>query len=339
MRPHIASTCLILLVSCAASADTIHATYPSPTLDRWMYPFNATPGIRPVISTFGSIPGAPEFDSRDGQFVMAFSTNPQVPAGLGTSHYTVTSARVTIEYANDLVVAYDPTQDPWQVFAAPTDPAHFADLDAGQPIELFGCGFRNGFSATTFLENSPYSTPPNPMAPSVRNAFAMSFTATGAPIDVSNSPRERFDPLPFGIGTIAGLSPGLLVPMGSTMSFDLNVSHPAIQQYLASSLDAGKLFFVATSLTFVEQQGGNFPAFYAKEHPLVTVMLAHPATLEIHVDIATCQPSDINCDGMTNGFDLSAILSNWGLPGPGDLNGDGTTDGIDLATVLSGWTP
>ncbi len=337
MRLHIANPCLILLVSCAASADTIHATYPSPTLDRWMYPFNATPGTRPVISTFGSTPGAPEFDSRDGQFVMAFSTAPQVPAGLGANHYTITGARATIEYANDLVVAYDPTQDPWQVFVASTDPAHIADPDLGQPIELFGCGFRNGFTAANFVETSHFSTPPNPMAPSVRNAFAMSFNANSSQIDVSNSPRERFDPLDFAVGKIAGLEPGSLVPMGSTMSFDIDVAHPAIQQYLRESLDQGQLFFVATSLTFVEQQGGNFPAFYAKENPLVQLLLAHPASLELHVDTTTCAPSDINCDGATDGLDLSAILSNWGYPGPGDLNDDGTTDGLDLSAVLGGW--
>ncbi len=339
MRQTLFKASVIFAISCAASADSFHANYSAPSIDRWMYPFNATPGTRPTISTFGSTPGAPEFDSRDGQFVMAFSTAPQIPAALGESNYTITSARVTIEYANDLVVAYDPTQDPWQVFVAATDSQYASDADLGQPIELFGCGFRNGFTAANFLETSPYSTPANPMAPSVRNAFAMSFNANSAPIDVSNSPRERFDPLDFAIGTIEGLEPGSLVPLGATMTFDINVTHPAIQQYLRGALDQGRLFFVATSLTFVEQQGGNFPAFYAKENPLVQLALAHPATLELHVETTTCAASDVNCDGLTNGFDLAAVLSNWGLAGPGDLNEDGTTDGVDLSIILSGWTP
>ena len=67
-------------------AETIHATYAQPQIDRWMYPFNGTPGTRPTISTFGSTPGTPEFDSRDGQFVMAFATSPQVPSSLGSNH-------------------------------------------------------------------------------------------------------------------------------------------------------------------------------------------------------------------------------------------------------------
>ena len=319
-------------------AETIHATYAQPQIDRWMYPFNGTPGTRPTISTFGSTPGTPEFDSRDGQFVMAFATSPQVPSSLGSNHYAIVSATVTIEYANDFVVAYDPNQDPWQAFVGASDSDHQADPDVGQPIELFGCGFRNGFSASNFVENAPFSTPPNPMAPSVRNAFAMSFDASGAAIDVSNSPRQRFDPRDFAVGTIDGLTPGELIPIGSVMTFAIDVSHPEIQHYLRTSLNAGRLFFVATSLTFVEQQGGNFPAFYSKENPLVQLLLAHPASLELTVELLSCQPSDTNCDGSTNGLDLAAVLSNWGTSGAGDINVDGITDGIDLTAILSGWS-
>ena len=334
-----AFTCVgTLLFASATPADTIHASFPTPQLDRWMYPFNATPGTRPVISTFGSTPGAPEFDSRDGQFVMAFATGAQVPSGLGATSYTVTAARVTIEYANDLVVAYDPTQDSWRAFVAASDPEFVADSDTGQPIELFGCGFRSGFNATNFLENSSYSVPPNPMAPGVRTAFAASFDSSGALVDVSNSPRQRFDPLSFGIGKIDSLAAGSLVPINTPMHFDLDVSHASIQQYLREALDRGRMFFVATSLTFVEQQGGSFPAFYAKEHSLVPFGLAHPAKLELTVVTGTCASADINCDGLVNGFDLSAVLSNWGAPGSCDINGDGITDGFDLSAVLSGWS-
>lgn len=320
-----------------AAADTINATWTQPSLDRWMYPFNATPGTRPVISTFGSAPGGTDFDSRDGQFIIAFDTATQIPPGLGSGSYTVTSARLTIEFANDLVVAYDPTPDPWQSFLATSDAEYQPDPDTGQPIELFGCGFRNGFTAANFLENSPYATPPNPMASGVRNAFAMSFDPTGSAVDVSNNPRERFEPLRFAIGQTA-LSPGALVPVNTPMTFDIDLASMPIQGYLRQSLSSGRLFFVASSLTFVEQQGGNFPAFFAKENALVQFQLAHAARLDLIVETTTCAPADINCDGLINGFDLTSILSNWGQPGPGDVNDDGTTDGFDLTAVLSGWT-
>ncbi len=322
----------------SANADTITAAWSTPWLDRWMYPFNSTPGTRPVISTFGSTPGAPEFDSRDGQFIVAYTTSSQIPAGLGAASYSVTAAALTVEFANDLVVAYDPSPDPWQSFLAVSDPEYQADSDAGQSIELFGCGFRNGFSAATFAENSPYSTPSNPMASGVRNAFAMSFDGGGNAIDVSNNPRGRFEPRRFATGVCPTLSAGALVPINTSMTFNLDVGDPYVRQYLQASLHDGKLFFVVSSLTFVEQQGGNFPAFFAKENALVQFQLAHAASLQLTVVTGPpCAPADVNCDGSVDGLDLSYVLSNWGNSGPGDLNQDGITDGVDLTTLLSGW--
>lgn len=303
-----------------------------------MYPFNSTPGTRPVISTFGSTPGAPEFDSRDGQFIVAYTTTTQIPAGLGAANYTITSATLTIEFANDLVVAYDPSPDSWRSFLAASDPEYQADGDTGQSIELFGCGFRNGFSAATFAENSPYATPSNPMAASVRNAFAMSFNDGGSPIDVSNNPRDRFEPRRFATGICPTLNAGSLVPIYTAMAFAVDIGDPFVRQYLQTSLNDGKLFFVISSLTFVEQQGGNFPAFFAKENALVQFQLAHAAALQLTVVTGPpCAPADINCDGQVDGLDLSYVLSNWGNSGPGDLNQDGITDGVDLTTLLSGW--
>jgi hypothetical protein len=330
---------LSVAVASPLRGDTIQGSWTSPSLDRWMYPFNATPGTRPTISTFGSDPTSPQFDSRDGQFVLAFNTAPVVEGGLGVENYTITNAVLTVEFANDRIVAYDPTPDPWQCFLAPNDPRFVADADAGQPVELFGCGFRNGFSATNFLENSPYSTPPNPLASGVRNAFALSFDNAGAAIDVSNNPRIGFDPLPFGIGQIVGLEAGELIPLRARMSFSVAVNQPQIQGYLREALNRGRLFLVLSSLTFVQQQGGNFPAFYAKENPLVQSGQAQPASLLLTVQTGpTCVAADINCDGAVNGTDLTLLLSFWGTSGGGDINGDGFVNGSDLAALLGGWT-
>ena len=303
-----------------------------------MYPFNATPGTRPVISVFGSEPGGTDFDSRDAQFLVGFSTSSQVEPGRGVGDYRIVAARLTLEFANDFVVAYDPTPDPWQTFLAPSDPNWQPDADAGQPIELFGCGFRNGWSALTFAENSPFGSG-SVLAPSVRNAFAMSFDGSGHPIDVSNNPRLGFQPTPFAVGRIATLQPGELIPLGTPMSFEIDVGRPSVQSYLQQSLDSGRLLLVVSSLTFVQQQAGNFPAFFAKENPLVAAGLARAARLDLTVRLGpSCAPSDLNCDGTVNGFDLTALLSNWGGPGSSDINGDGTTDGLDLTAVLSAWT-
>lgn len=322
----------------AALGDTIDASWSSPTLDRWMYPFNATPGTRPVISVFGSEPGGSDFDSRDAQLIVGFATGGQVQPGLGSANYQVLSAKLTLEFANDLVVAYDPTQDPWQSFLAPNDPDWQADPDAGQPVELFGCGYRNGWTALTFAENSPFGSG-SVLMPSVRNAFAIGSNGQGALVDVSNNPRQGFQPTPFAVGQIASLQAGDLIPLGAQMTFDVDVSRPAIQAYLRSSLDTGRLLLVASSLTFVVQQGGNFPAFFAKENPLVAAGLASAARLELRVRVGPpCTPGDLNCDGSVDGADLTALLSNWGGAGATDMNGDGTTNGLDLTVLLGAWT-
>jgi hypothetical protein len=325
-----------------ARAETIVGSWQAPALDRWMYPFNATPGTRQTISTFGSDPTSPQFDSRDGQYIIAFDTAPIVPGGLGSENYSVLSAVLTVEFANDRIVAYDPTPDAWQTFRAPGDPAFLEDSDAGQPIELFGCGFRNGFSATNFVENSPYSTPPNPLASGVRNAFALSFDNAGTPIDVSNNPRVGFDPLRFATGQISDLAPGELIPLRAKMTFSVSLSQPQIQAYLRDGLNRGRVFFVVSSLTFVQQQGGNFPVFYAKENPLIQAGQARPASLTLTVQTGpTCDAADIDCDGSVGGTDLTILLSRWGTNGSngtGDINGDGAVNGSDLTALLGAWT-
>lgn len=48
-------------------------------------------------------------------------------------------------------------------------------------------------------------------------------------------------------------------------------------------------------------------------------------------------PADLNGDGVVNGADLAALLSNWGQAGSADLNNDGVTNGADLAQLLSSW--
>ncbi len=48
--------------------------------------------------------------------------------------------------------------------------------------------------------------------------------------------------------------------------------------------------------------------------------------------------ADLNGDGMVDGEDLGALLSQWGAQGePADLNGDGVVDGADLGGMLARW--
>jgi hypothetical protein len=254
----------------------------------------------------------------------------------------VTRAALTVEVSNDLIFAYDPTQDPWQCFVAATDAAYVPDADAGQPVECYGVGFRNGWSAVTFQETSPYAPAgSNFLAPGIRNAFAAEALATGALADVSQSPRDRRNPTPFAVGQIAGLAPGALVAVGTRMTFDLDVANPAIQTYLRDGLNQGRVFLALTSLTFVQQQAGQFPSFIAKENVYVQLGLSQAASLELDVATApACALGDLNCDGSVDGFDLGLLLGAWGTDGAAanaDLDDNGIVDGFDLGLLLGAW--
>ena len=334
-----ASVCLAAgMCASHASADAVNAFFPAPAADRWMYPFNSTPGTRPVISTFGSDFSAPEFDNRDGQMLLRFDTTAQVTAGQGAGNYHVTRAVLTIQVATDQAFVYDDSQDPWQSFLPATDPDVQPDPDAGQPVECFGVGFRNGWTAASFQENTAYAPAgTNVLQQSVRNAYAAGFQG-GALVDVSNNVRQRFDPHPWGVGTISTVAPGSLVPAGSLMTFELDVTNADIQGYLAQALDSGRLHLAVTSLTKVEMMAGQFPTFYARENALVPLGLAQAAQLELDVSVGpACQPADLDCSGVVDGTDLGLLLGAWSTSGPGDLDGSGVVDGTDLGLLLGSW--
>jgi hypothetical protein len=52
---------------------------------------------------------------------------------------------------------------------------------------------------------------------------------------------------------------------------------------------------------------------------------------------AGCVTGDLNCDGVVNGMDIAALLSQWGGSGSADLNRDGVVNGIDLGRLLAAW--
>ena len=329
----------LALLTAAADADQYSAQYPAPALDRWNYAFNPTPGTRITASTFGNEPGGTLFDNRDGQFIVGFNTAAQIPSGLGNTRYTVTACVLEVTYANDFIVEYDPTVDPFTAFLPTTDPQYLDDADAGQPIELYATGFRNGFSVTNWVETSPYTVAgQSPLNPGVRNAFAMGHNPSGQWVDVSNSVRERWTPTPLAVGRIDGLKPGSLIPIGTPLRFELDVSRADVQEFLRGAVNTGRLRFSISSLTKVVQQGGSFPSFYCRENPIVTATGVGDATLAISVTTTTCATGDLNCDGAVNAQDLAVLLSNWGGSGAADLNGDGTVGAQDLAILLGAWT-
>ncbi len=316
-------------------------SWSAPTIDRWFDPFNASPGTRQTISTFGSTPGDSLFDSRDGQFYMVFDTDDQIPTGdwLG-SNLIVAEARVTIMVVNDVAV-YDPTPDAWQCFVGEADADWQADVDAGQPIELFAAGYRNDWTAATFVEAGPFApTGASVLLPGVRNVFLGESDLDGAVTDASSHVREDRDAQSLAVAACSTVAPGDILTNGSVLTFEIDCSVPQTQAYLAANLQAGRLPLVASSLTFVVQGGGDYPAFYSKENPLVILGAASAATLDVTLGYS-CAPADIDCSGAIEGADLAMLLGNWGNPGGDggntDLDGSGTTDGADMAILLGAW--
>ena len=176
------------------------------------------------------VPLAPSPEN-NRQILLAFDTGAIVPIGSGP--YEIMEAEVSISFANDLVVAYDPTSDPWQMFLPAGDARRVNDPDAGQPIELAGVGFRGGFTAATFQENSAYAVSgASYLSPGVRNAFAACYDSANNFVDMSNHPRVGFQPNVFAVGQVAGLAAGQLIPQDSVMTFQVNVADANIQNYL-----------------------------------------------------------------------------------------------------------
>jgi hypothetical protein len=151
---------ILLVVALAAPtfAEEFDVLFDQPQLDRWMYPFNSSAGARATMSVFGSDREVPtQFDARDGQILLAFDTDLVIPPGGTAAGYRVTSAEVTMQVQNNLVFRYDPTPDAWTTFLPASDTRRTVDADEGQPVELFGVGFRGGYSAATFAEDTAFT--------------------------------------------------------------------------------------------------------------------------------------------------------------------------------------
>ena len=332
----------VLCLPSSVLADGIEAVWPAPVADRWMYPFNSTPGTRATMSVFGSDRENPTlFDARDGQILLAFDTSDQVASGAAVDGLSVTQAEVTLQVQNDLVFRHDPTPDRWTDFLPSSDARRTVDDDAGQPVELAAVGFRNGWSAATFQEATVFTSGAGSvMSPSARNAFAAQVDALGATTDISNNPRAGFQAGVFAVGRVDGLAAGALVPAGSVMRFAIDVSSPGVQAYLRQGLRAGRIWFSVTSLTLVQQQAGDFPVFYARENALVQFGLAQAASLKLKVEASpACAAADLDCSGTVDAADIGSLLILFGScpSGPGcagDLDGSGEVDAADIGELL-----
>jgi hypothetical protein len=278
----------------AVPAYGIGVQWSAPDLDRWMYPFNATPGTRANGTSFGAF-GTPDFDNRDAQTLVGFDTASKgIPTGLSASQYHVSSIKLSVTISNNNIFAYDPTYDAQNTYPVGANPPAVFDGDAGRPIELYGIGFRGGYTALEFsaiagnpgfAEGESFGTAPAfTGAKNDRFVFAAD-VVTGTLRDVSNNVDDGFDTGPFAVGQTAALAPGDLVPAGSTFTFDIDVSDPFILDYITSGLSSGQLGFMLSSL-HLSSFGGpqTYPTYFMREAAVFSAA-AVPITLDIQYTI------------------------------------------------------
>lgn len=311
------------------------------TLDRWMYPFNGSPGTRLSASIFGA-PRLEGFDDYDAQFVVGFQTEEDVPTGLAASSYRVISATVYAVISNNMQFRYDPTYDNQNTYQNQVGeyPGYVPDSDPGRPISLWGVGYRDGYSLANWGETSPFGfNPLIPPAQEGRVIYMASFDAAGVPTDASNHLKAEIDLAPAAIGRTSVVTPGDLVPADTEFAFQINLCDPGMRAFLTESLSAGELRLAIASLhPATGGKGGGsgdvtYPIFYTRENPIAQIFGFSPH-LELEVRVGSA--GDYNGDGIRNFFDISEFLNDFNAGRPAaDMNTDCTLNFFDISIFLS----
>lgn len=309
--------------------------------DRWMYPFNVTPGHRPAGSIFGfvSVPPSEDFDNRDAQIIVSFDTTGIVPAGEGADAYEIESITVEMTLSGQASGPLDTSYDVWQTYLPGETKGSMPDADPGRPIELFAAGFRFGYTRTTWEEDTIFSET-GPFGTNNRTVFTAGFDGSGALVDVSSHINEQVDVSPLAIAGFPGLTDGDTPPEGAVATFDLDLTDVRTRDWISESLNEGRIFFAISSLIFAAQGDGILTQFYLRENPLVDAGVRDAASITMAGSFGgtECPMGDLDGDCLVTGADLGALLSAWGTDDPAaDLDGSGVVNGGDLGVMLAGW--
>ncbi|MEP0847390.1 MAG: hypothetical protein HRF50_11315 [Phycisphaerae bacterium] len=367
---------LACLLAGAAAARAQQYDFTTPLYDQWQYPFNFTPGSRPIATCFSSLgtgnPDFAAFNDRDGQLIVAWNTAAQIPSGQGAQNYDVASIRITLTNQSAALWAIDLTPDEWYTFDFNLDGQVNADgvprgqpgdtdgesddPDPGRTVELFGVGFGPTYSAATWTEASSYhggtvlgGTPI--WAP--RDPFPFVYQdGTGNVLHVEDNVEglwnsdygvTQFTPTPWAVGVPQDYDPNNQdVPFEVVFDVDLDLSDGRVREYFRSQLDTGRVFVQVTSLAETEQFGNTdyTPKFFTKEG--TTVEPGAKAPILTIVLGAPGLDGDLDGDGCVNLADLSQLLTNYGQtsgaqPEDGDIDGDGDVDLADLSSLLTNY--
>jgi len=311
------------------------------SLARWMYSFNGSPANRPTASVFGSLGSEPDFDSRDAQYLLGWNTTNRIPSGQKTKNYLIRRARVTLTIASDGQYTYTGTLPDYRSNFPTNDPRYLPPTGTSSPVELFGAGFRSGYSSITYPQDGPWAVDPNGGYHSNRVVYAAGFDTNGVLVDVSNNVGDDgtneitapFEVAPFAVGQTTNVAPGELLPIGSKLTFDLNLDDPLIYGYLQSGLNDGNLSFTVSSFASASRSGPpSYPNFYTIFSPIATPD-QYPI-LDIEGEIVRTN-LDSDADGLPDDWEnfFFGSLINGATT---DLDGDGAGN---LGEYQAGTTP
>ncbi len=371
MMRNVLAVLALAIATRVAAAQTYD--FPTPLYDQWQYPFNFSPGSRPVATCFSSLgtgnPTFQAFNDRDGQLIVAWNTGAQIPTGLGAANYDIESVTVTLTNASGARWEIDLSPDEFFTYDFNQDGAVNADgiprgqpgdldgesddADPGRPIELFGTGFGPTYSYPGWTEFSSYRGGTvlggTPVA-APRDPFPFVYQdGTGTPLHVEDNVEgawngaagvTRFTPQPWATGTPIAYDPNDQdIPFEVVFDVNIGLSDGRVLSYFQNQLHSGRVFVSVTSLTDTEQFGDSsfIPKFFTKEGTS-----EEPGAAAPKLTIVLAPPGldgDLDGDGCVGLSDLSQLLTHFGVtsgasPEDGDLDGDGDVDLADLSGLL-----
>jgi hypothetical protein len=135
------------------------------------------------------------------------------------------------------------------------------------------------------------------------------------------------------VGQTTNVAEGQLMPLGSQLTFDLNLDDPLIYGYVQCGLNDGNLSFIAASLLGASFSGPpNYPNFYTSFSPIASPD-QYPL-LDIEGEIVRANV-DSDADGLPDDWE-NFYFGSLASGATNDADGDGVTN---LAEFQAGTIP